>query len=249
MKDVKDIFSKQSGAYASYRPTAPENLLEYVYSKVNNFDTAWDCGTGNGQIAIKLADRFNKVYATDISREQLNNAIPHDKIIYQAERAEHTSLPDNSIDLVTVAQAVHWFDFEAYYNEVRRVAKQGAIVAIWTYYTPRISPPVNEILDDFYYNIVGDYWDKERSYIDERYQTIPFPFEELPDPGFRIRKQWTADQLLGYLGTWSSVQHYRSKVGEDPILLIKDAIDKAWDGSNEQEIDFPLYMRIGRVVK
>lgn len=249
MKDVKDIFSKQSGTYASYRPVAPDALLEFVYSKVSDFGKAWDCGTGNGQIAVRLSERFKEVYATDISEQQLAKAVQRDNIIYKKERAEHTGFKDNSFDLITAAQAIHWFDFDAYFNEVKRVGKDGGIIAVWTYYTPRVSEGVNKILDDFYYNTVGEYWDKERRYIDERYQTIPFPFEEFEVPQFYIHAQWTAEQLLGYLSTWSSVQHYMTKHNENPVRLIKEAVEKAWENDTTKDIVFPMYMRIGRITK
>ncbi|RYD57811.1 MAG: SAM-dependent methyltransferase [Sphingobacteriales bacterium] len=249
MKEVKDIFSKQSEGYASYRPVAPDALLEFVYSKVAHFGTAWDCGTGNGQIAARLSERFEQVYATDISEQQLEKAAKRENIIYKKERSEHTGFDDDTFDLITAAQAIHWFDFDAYYAEVRRVGKNGAVIAVWTYYTPRISEGVDKIVDNFYFNTIGNYWDKERRYIDERYQTIPFPFEEFEVPEFHIHAQWTAEQILGYLSTWSSVQHYMAKHDENPVLQIKDAIENEWENDTLKDVIFPMYMRIGTIEK
>lgn len=249
MKDVKDIFSKQASTYASFRPAAPYSLLEYVYSKVSNFENAWDCGTGNGQIAAKLSERFDKVYATDISQQQLDKAVKKDNILYKLERAEQTGFADNMFDLITAAQAVHWFDINAFNKEVQRVARNGAVVAVWTYYLPVVSEEIDRIVDYFYKDIIGSYWDKERLLIDEHYQTIPFPFDEMQDPGFHIDIKWTADQLLGYLGTWSAVQHYRNRHNTDPLQLIKDDIQKEWESNTVKDITFSLYMRLGRVAK
>ena len=247
MKEVIDNFSNGASQYATFRPGSPQGIFDYLYAHLKGFDSAWDCGTGNGQVAIKLAERFRQVYGTDISKEQLALAIEKENITYLAERAEETTLADHSIDLITIAQAIHWFDLDNFYKEVRRVAKPGALIAGWTYSTVKINPDIDKVIDRLYTDITGAYWDKQRKLIDERYETIPFPFEELKTPPFTITLNWTLEQLAGYLRTWSGVKHYIAKEQKDPVQMIQHDLEKTWGGSNKIEMYWPVYARIGRI--
>ena len=249
MKDIKDNFSSYASNYANYRPTSPNELYEFLYSKVNDFTTAWDCGTGNGQIAVHLADKFKTVYATDISSKQLELAEKKDNIVYLLERAEQTSLEDNSVDLITVAQAVHWFDFDAFNKEATRVAKNNAIIALITYYTPKFDTAVDKLIDELYWDITRKYWDKERQYVDDKYQTIPFPYDEFEVPEMKIVLNWDIEQALGYLRTWSGVQHYIKQNNEDPVSIIEPRLRNIWDSNQIKKVQFPLFIRGGKIVK
>ena len=247
MKQAIDNFSTGGEDYALYRPESPKEVFDFLYDHVRNFDTAWDCGTGNGQVAARLSDRFMTVYATDISADQLKHAPQRDNIIYRQERAEKTSFPDHTIDLITVAQAIHWFDFESFYEEVRRVAKPGALFAAWTYSLLKLTPAVNEVINHFYLDITHPYWDKHRDYVDAKYQTIPFPFTEIKAPEIQIVKSYTLEQLVGYLRTWSGVKHYTDKEKRDPVALILDDLKKAWGPEEKLEIRWPVHVRAGYV--
>jgi len=247
MKQIIDNFSTGSSEYATFRPESPKEIFDFLFSRMDNFNIAWDCGTGNGQVAATLADRFRVVYGTDISQAQLDLAKQAGNILYLQERAEQTSLPDNSIDLVTVAQAIHWFDFEKFYAEVNRVARPGALIAVWTYSNMKISPAIDEVIDNLYMNITGPYWDKERAYVDEAYRTIPFPFEEVQAPEFGIAKQWNIAQVAGYLRTWSGVKHYQQKENQDPVSMIMDDLKKAWGSDELREVRWPIHNRVGVV--
>lgn len=251
MKNPKDNFSRQAKLYRKFRPHYPPELYDFLFSQLDNFDTAWDCGTGNGQVAIQLAQKFKKVYASDISSKQLEQAEQKENIHYLQARAETTPLPDNSIDLITVAQAIHWFDFKAFYREVKRVVKPAALLAVWGYGLIRISPEIDPILDILYKQILGVYWDKERRLIDKHYQTIPFPFDEIPTAGdpapeFAINSQWTRKQLIGYISSWSSVQHYIRELHDSPLPWFEDAIAPYWKPREKKEVCFPVFMRLGR---
>lgn len=246
MKSFKDNFSQQAALYQKFRPHYPAELYDFLFGQLNSFDTAWDCGTGNGQVAIQLAQRFNKVYASDISSKQLEHAEQKENIHYLQARAEAVPIPDNSIDLITVAQAIHWFDFKAFYQEVRRVAKPAALLAVWGYGLIMISAEIDPILDLLYNRILGVYWDKERRLIDKHYQSIPFPFDEISTPGFVIRSQWTRKQLLGYLSSWSSLQHYVRELHDSPLPYFEDAIAPYWKPGEKKEVRFPVFMRLGR---
>ncbi len=164
---MKDLFSKQSELYAKFRPSYPKEIFDFLLTQVREGNTAWDCATGNGQVASSLAERFEKVYATDISEGQLSKAIQKPNLEYKIEAAEKTSFDDSMFDLVTVAQAIHWFDFEKFYSEVKRTLKPEGIIAVIGYTLPKIDDEVDEILNNFYENILDGYWDKERKYIDE----------------------------------------------------------------------------------
>ena len=181
---MKDNFSKQSAIYARYRPTYPQDLYDFILSHVTGKQSAWDCGTGNGQAAKELSKVFTKVFATDISQKQIDNAVHADNIFYSVQPAEQTDFPDNSFDLVTVAQALHWFRFDEFYKEVKRVTKPAAFFAGWTYSLLRISDEIDQLIEYHHYNTLSGYWDDERKYVDEEYRNIPFPFAKINSPCF-----------------------------------------------------------------
>ncbi len=247
MKEVQDKFSHQSFVYKKFRPTYPIELFEFIYSFCSNKSTAWDCGTGNGQVALILGDKFDQVYATDISEKQIQNAARKENIFYSIERAEKTSFPENSIDLITVAQAIHWFDLPAFNQEAGRVLKPGGVVAIWGYGMLEIDAETDQMIQDFYHNMVGKYWDKERKHIENRYESIPFDFEEVNhSQKFQIKAYWTPEQLSGYLNSWSSVQNYiRQNDGENPVNELMGELSNKWD-TGLKEVAFPIFLRIGR---
>jgi len=245
---VKDNFSSHASVYAQFRPVYPQELYDFVFSLIPERRLAWDCGCGNGQVAGVLAGHFSQVVATDISQKQLEHAVKKPNINYQLAPAENASIPDDSVDLVTVAQAIHWFDFDKFYAKVYRVCKPGAHVAIWCYSMLKVNKEVDAIILHLYAETLGDqYWDPERHYVDEQYQTIPFPFEEITAPPFEIRVSWTPDHLIGYLNSWSAVQHYIRDTGVNPIEKIDKELRQAWGKQEEQEVVFPLFTRIGRI--
>lgn len=244
---MKDNFSLQSNQYVKYRPTYPTSFFDYLNTIVKDNNTAWDCGTGNGQVAAQLAKLYKKVYATDISKAQLEQAFQHNSIEYSVQPAEETTFPNDFFDLIIVAQAVHWFDFDKFYKEVKRTAKNEAKLVIIGYGKLKINPIIDQIINDFYKNDIGKYWDDERKYIDENYQTIPFPFQELKVPIFSNTYNWTLDHLIGYLNTWSAVKHYSKQNGENPVDLIYAKLEENWEKNTTKKINFPLLLRIGNV--
>src|SRR5512134_188933 len=200
--NFEDHFSGHSDQYAQSRPHYPDEIYAYLASIAPARSLAWDCGTGNGQAAIGLAKYFDKVYATDASAEQISHAHAHEKVEYHVEPAEHISLNDSSVDLITVAVAIHWFNFEEFYREVKRVLKPGGVLAAWTYNSVEISPRIDPLIWHYYREIVGPYWPERIRYIEDRYQTIPFPFEEITPPSFVMEINWSLIQLAGFLDSW-----------------------------------------------
>jgi SAM-dependent methyltransferase len=243
----KDNFSAQAAAYAAFRPHYPQQLYDFLYSLPVGKQIAWDCATGNGQVAAVLAKEFNQVYATDISRAQLQHAPKLANVAYLHCPAEATPMLDQSIDLVTVAQAVHWFDFERFNEEVRRVLKPGGFIAIWGYGLLQADEQVNELLENFYSVTVGPYWDAERLHIDKAYRSIPFPFAETPTPALSTSVTWTRQQLIGYLSSWSSVQHYIRQHGTSPLPAFEAQLQGVWPDNEVKHITFPIFMRVGQV--
>jgi SAM-dependent methyltransferase len=244
---MKDNFSTRAELYAKYRPHYPQELFDCIISHVKENELAWDCGTGNGQSAIPLSRHLKKVFATDISQKQISKAPQKENIIYALEPAEKTSLAEGSVDLVTVAQAIHWFRFNEFYAEVRRVAKPGAVIAVWTYNLLKISKEIDGIIYDHHFKMLGDYWDPERKYVDENYATIPFPFQEIKTPEFRIEVNWSLADLEGYLNTWSALQKFITANSYNPVGDLVNEIKKQWGDAERRNIYFPVYMRLGTV--
>ena len=241
---MKDRFSQQAQQYAQFRPVYPDEFYAFLFSLVTNFDTAWDAGTGNGQAARVLATRFKKVLATDISAKQLDNATPTENIVY-AVGAETTSLASHSVDLITVAQAIHWFNMPIFFNEVKRVAKPGAILAVWGYGLLQVNPSIDQRISNFYKKVIGPYWDPERKLIDDHYRTIPFPFQELEVPSFSFSFQWSLLQLEGYLNTWSAVRNYITANQSNPVETLVAELQPHWSAA--LTVTFPLFQRISRI--
>lgn len=244
---MKDNFSNRSGQYQKFRPGYPAKLIDFLVSVSKNNETAWDCGTGNGQVALELAKHFDKVYATDISKNQLAQAVKQDNILYSVQPAEKISFPPAFFDLITVAQAIHWFDFGLFYKEVSRTIKPSGKIAVMGYGLFNCDEETDRVIKKFYHEIIGSYWDKERKYIDENYRTIPFPFKEIECPKFENVFEWTFEQLLGYLGTWSAVQHFIKANHRNPVEDIDDVLLAAWGKNETKTIRFPIFLRLGEL--
>lgn len=245
--NFKDHFSGQAQEYATYRPHYPEALFAFLASAVDAHDLAWDCATGNGQAALGLVPYFEHIIATDPSDNQLANARKHAKISYRVASAENTDIETGSVDLITVAQALHWFDIDKFYDEVRRVLKPDGLLAVWGYNLLQCNPQIDALLDTFYTELVGPYWPPERAHVEENYRSIFFPFREVPVPAFFMETRWDVDELLGYLATWSATQRFIKARGSDPIDLIEDELRRLWgEPGTLRKIKWPLFLRAGR---
>lgn len=244
-----DHFGNKSENYLNYRPNYPDELYQYLSSLVVEHDLAWDCGTGNGQAAVKLANYFKQVIGTDLNQAQLDVAIKKDNIHYYCWPAEKTEIPTASVDIITVAQALHWFNFDSFYEEVRRVAKPKGIIAAWCYALGSINDEIDIEIKNLYTNILGsDYWPKERRWIDNQYQTIPFPFSTISSPHFKIEKELDFQGLIGYLNTWSAVKEYQKQNLKNPIDFIHDDLLKAWgQQSILRKMFWPIHLLVGHV--
>ncbi len=244
----KDHFSKRSGDYAAYRPTYPLALIDYLESLCENKDAALDVGCGNGQLSVLLAERFKRVVATDASAQQIEKAAAHERVEYRVAPAENSGLPRHSFDLITVAQAAHWFDLDAFYVEARRVGKPDAVLALVTYGVIQADADIDGTIQHFYKDVVGPYWPPERRHVEDGYRSLSFPFDELTPPPLVIQVQWNASELIGYADTWSAVRAAEKALGREPVEQFKRDLLKAWgDPEKRRIIRFPLSLRVARL--
>jgi len=244
----KDHFSTASASYAAYRPTYPTALVDYLASLCAKPEIALDVGCGTGQLSVLLAERFEHVIATDASPQQIEKAERRGRVEYRVASAENSGLPAASVDLITAAQAAHWFDLAAFYAEVRRVGKPGANLALITYGVVQADSDIDATIQHFYKDVVGPYWPPERRHVEEGYRSFDFPFEELVAPPLTIEVEWRASDLIGYADTWSAVRGAEKALGREPIDRFARDLVSAWgDPERRRRIRFPLALRVGRL--
>lgn len=245
----QDHFSVQAGAYARFRPVYPEALFTWLARQVPRHELAWDCATGNGQAAFGLTAHFAKVVASDASPEQVLRARAHPQIHYLVAQAEEPPAAVQGADLVTVAQALHWFNFKHFYPALKHILKPDGLFAAWSYGFMRVIPSVDSVVQEYYSNVVGSYWPPERRYIENAYRDIPFPLMEVAAPDFMMQAEWSLENLLGYLETWSATRLYRqARAGTDPIASVRDRCARAWGEAPARTVTWPLFVRAGRFV-
>jgi SAM-dependent methyltransferase len=243
--NFKDHFSKQAADYAIFRPGYPQELFDYLGSIAPSRQLGWDCGTGNGQAAVRLVSVFDRVIATDASERQIANALPHEHVEYRVAAAENSGIQSGTIDLIMVAQALHWFDLARFYAEARRVLKPNGVVAASAYNLLHIEPAIDEVVNRYYNEVIGPFWPPERELV-EQFADLPFPFPEIDAPKFEMTAHWNLDHLLGYLRSWSSTQRFIVAKGSDPLEQIADELRRAWgDSQQTRKVIWPLILRIG----
>lgn len=244
----QDHFSRQAVGYARVRPRYPAALFAFLADLAPATTAAWDCATGSGQSAVGLAERFDVVYATDLSAAQIAQAAPHPRVRYAVASAEACGLPDASVDVVTVATAAHWLDLDAFYAEVRRVARPGGVVALWSYYGNTLEPPLDSTAAQrLHREILGPYWSPGNALAGVGYDPLPFPFREVAWPGFEATADWTVEDDLDYMRSWSAAQTYLATHGEDPVALVADEFRRAWGDTPTRRVRWALFGRVGYV--
>jgi SAM-dependent methyltransferase len=244
---TKDFFSDHSKIYAAFRPTYPDDLYAFIFKHLTSKSVAWDCGTGNGQVAQYLSKYFEKVYATDISQQQIENAYQAQNIFYSVAIAEKTNFSDYQFDLITVGQALHWINTSEFYKEVNRTAKPGALLAVWGYALLNVEPEIDKLFLNFYHQTVGSYWDAARKLVEDEYRNIPFPFQQIQTPKLKFKVDWTLEQFAGYLTSWSATQKYIKVNGQDPVVPFIRIIQKFWNPGEKKAVTFPLFLKLGKI--
>lgn len=238
-----DLFSDNAHRYVKFRPQYPKQLFDHIFSYCEKFQNAWDCGTGNGQVAMQLAKRFKNVFATDISEKQLDVAGKKPNVFYSIQAAEETNLPESLFDLITCGQSYHWFNSQKFQKECNRVGRKDCKVAVWGYFLPRIDRYNDAILDDFYYNTIYDHWEEERKYLEGKYKNIDFPFKILADRDFEIVEEWSKSHYFGYLSSWSFQKKFMMRKGYNPLADLFERFELP----DRFEIRFPVFSKIGNV--
>lgn len=248
MSTFSDYFSDAAPLYAAYRPCYPESLYDWLAERVPRNALVWDCGTGNGQAAVSLAGRFSRVIASDPSQSQLANATRARGIDYVVATAEDSPIRSGSVELVTVAQALHWFDRSRFFGEAERVMTPGALIAVWSYGLISVDPAVDAELAPFYGDKLGGWWPPERAIVDAGYASLRFPFLEITAPAFVMEARWNLSQFAGYLSSWSAITRYRRALGVSPVDSFVESIRHLWDpGESVRRVSWPLQLRVGHV--
>jgi ubiquinone/menaquinone biosynthesis C-methylase UbiE len=242
----KDYFSEQATGYASYRPHYPDNLFAWLADISPGQQRVWDCATGSGQAATALATQFEQVIATDASHAQLIQAQPQANISYVCAHAEQVPLATNSLVLITVAQAAHWFDLPRFYQEVDRLLTAGGVLAVWCYGLFHITPEIDTIIKHYYQNTVGAYWPAERRYVEDAYASLSFPYAPLATPGFMMQVDWNLSQVMGYLATWSATRLYMKATGANPLPALQNQLAAHWGTPTQaRSVQWPLHLKVG----
>lgn len=246
-RDFAHLFSGHAATYAAYRPTYPRQLYDWLSSLVPARSLAWDVGTGNGQVAQGLVGHFERVLATDPSAEQLAAAVPHDRIAYR--RATYDSaLPDQSVDLVTVGQALHWFDLDAFFAEVRRVLRPQGVFAAFAYVLSQVTPEVDAVTYHFHDVTVWAHWQPEHHRIREGYRSMALPIKEMKAPAFAMRSEMTVEQYLGFHRSWSATQRLLAAGGAEAVERFELEVRAAWGREPTREVTWPMFLRAGTLL-
>jgi SAM-dependent methyltransferase len=242
-----DHFSAVAAEYASARPEYPGALYDWIAAVAPSDCLLWEAGCGSGQATRGLAQRFYRVHATDPSAAQVAQAQGPGNARFAVEPGERCSLPDASADAVCVAQALHWFDRDAFFAECTRVLKPGGVLVAWGYQdivVPEALAAANDALQD----AIRPYWPPQRTLIDEAYAGFDWPFPPIRVPDFELRAQWTLPRLLGYFSSYSATQRYRdAHGGADPVAAQAQAFAQAWgDPGIVREVRWPLFVHARR---
>jgi ubiquinone/menaquinone biosynthesis C-methylase UbiE len=246
--EFKDYFSTQAEVYIKSRPSYPDELFKFLVTLSPTQNVAWDCATGNGQAAVSLANYFKKVIATDASQQQINNAVPHENVDYSVALGDNSDIETSTVDLVTIATALHWMNFDTFYKEVDRVLKPGGIFAAWLYCDSHVDETIDKIVKSFSKEVLGKYWPPESTkYVFSYYRNIPFPYKLIKTPTFKTSVIANLDFLIGNLYSWSATQKYIKATGNDPVELIKKDLEKAWgDVTKPKKIKWKMVLKVGR---
>lgn len=240
----KDHFSGHASGYAAARPTYPDALFSWLGITAPANDMVWDVGCGNGQASVALARVFDRVFATDASKQQITNAEPAENVEYFVAPAEDCPLPDASCDAVTVAQAAHWFDIDAFYQEADRVLKPGGLMAIWCYGIHSVDQQTDTLVGTLYAETLAGDWPPERALIERGYADLGFPYPTIEIPEFSLTVHWTADELADYLSSWSATQRYIHRTGRNPVASVRDQLVDVWGGET-RKVTWPISVLAG----
>jgi SAM-dependent methyltransferase len=245
-QEFKDHFSAHAATYAAYRPRYPLALFHWLAVVAPGTALAWDAGTGNGQVATGLVTRFARVVATDASKEQIANAEPHARIAYGVAEYE-SGIADHAAQLVTVGQALHWFDAKAFCKEVKRVLQPGGVLAAFAYMHSRVTDEIDLLVRHHHDVTLGHYWPAEHRLIHDEYRAIALPIDELAPPPFELQEDWSLAQYIGFLRSWSATQRLIAARGDEPIVRFERELTAAWGDTPRRAVSWPMVVRAGEI--
>jgi SAM-dependent methyltransferase len=231
-----DLFSEKSDLYAAARPQYPDSLYKFLASCTRSEERAWDCGAGNGQSAVKLAEYFSEVYATDASEQQIANAIQKNGVFYSVQPAEHTTFANDYFDIVTVAQALHWFDLDRFWLEVQRVLKRDGIFAAWGYDWFSISPEIDDVVQKNILEIIAPYWSPRAQLVWNGYRDVKLPFPSISVPPIMMEISWNLLELLNYLHTWSATRQCMEQQGTGFFEILGQQLLQVWGEAEDRKV-------------
>ena len=241
-----DLFANVAAEYAAHRPSYPRALIVWLAEQAPARRLAWDAGTGSGQAAVPLAEEFAHVVATDASERQIAHARTHPRVEYRHGRESESGLSEASCDMVTAAQAAHWFDLPAFYREADRVLRPGGVLAIWGYALIQISAEIDPIVTWFEHKRLGRHWPPGRELATGQYRTLAFPYARIEAPAFVMERHWTREQFTSHLRTWSAVERCQAAEGTDPIPEVEARLAACWIGDEVRLVRWPLHLLVGR---
>lgn len=251
MRPAQSHFANVANQYSSFRPTYDPTLLRTLVELTGHHEfpapvVALDIAAGSGQATMHLAEYAQTVIASDLALSQIASMPHHPRIQRYVARAESSGLPDHSVDLITVAQAMHWFDVDAFHREVHRILKPNGIIAVWTYALLSGTPELTEIIHRLYHHTTP-WWPADRAHVDNHYANLAFPYQHIEFTPPPMIMHYTLEQLLGYLRTWSGVQRYLKDQGHDPVALFVDDFTAAWPSipTNPTPFTFDLTVLVG----
>lgn len=240
------LFSDKSDLYASARPHYPADVFDYLANLCSETQLAWDCGCGSGQAAIDLVTRFGSVYASDVSKEQIANAKQHPRIDYNVTSSECTEILDKSVDLVCVAQALHWFDYATFWPEVTRVLKPGGLFSAFAYKLPSIDSQIDKLIQQQIMEVIEPYWAPQNQLIADDYRDITFPFKKIDAPKFHMQTNWNLDELFAVIHTFSATRRCMDKLGDAFFKQAYLATKEKWGNQQtKRKIDFDFVFYVG----
>ena len=246
MTAFKDHFSAVAAEYANARPEYPSALFDWIARVAASRALAWEAGCGSGQATRGLAARFGRVFATDPSAAQIAQAGAPGNATFAVEPAERCSLPDAGVDAVCVAQALHWFDRDAFFAECARVLRPGGVLLAWGYQDivvpAALQAAVGAFADD-----IRPYWPAERTLVDTAYAGFEWPFPAIAAPAMAIEADWPLSRLLAYFSSYSASRRLREATGIDAVARHADAIAGAWgDADATQRLHWPMFVHARR---
>jgi SAM-dependent methyltransferase len=245
MAGFADHFSDLAARYAAYRPRYPPALVDALADRCERHQLAWDIGCGSGQLSVALASRFARVIATDPAQAQLDHAEGDPRVAYRRAPAEASGLPDASVDLAVAAQAAHWFDWPRFVPEVGRVARPGGLIALVTYRNAEIEGDIGALLVD-YYRLIEPYWPDGRVHVNNRYRDLTLPWPAVAVPEIAMTAQWSRDELVGYITTWTATARCVAARGEGPLDELRRRLAQAWPAGEPRQIRWPLTLKLVR---